>query len=227
MVLINIHTHHPAGKNEILEVQNLLHHQLSVAETYPEKLFSFGIHPWNVDEIQIADAIQLLKHAGNLKNIIAIGECGIDKAKNSALEKQTEIFKIHVSVSEELKKPLIIHCVKAYDEILQIKKQIKARQQWIIHGFRKGQHMAEQLMQHGMYLSFGTFLTDELNKNKPEFASVPDHSFFLETDELDSNGINNIYEIAAKIRNTTVDLLAATIKDNFEKCFNIKVYDRN
>jgi TatD DNase family protein len=226
MLLINIHTHHPTGNNEILEVQNLLHQQLSVAETNTDKLFSYGIHPWNVEEIEIVDAMKLLKDAARLKNVIGIGECGIDKVKNDDLQKQLEIFRIHVSVSEEFKKPLIIHCVKAYDEIIHIRKQTQAKQSWIIHGFRKGQDLANQLIHHGMYLSYGTFLKDELNNNKSGFASVPDY-FFLETDDMDSDDLKNIYEIAAKIRNTTVEILAAIIKDNFEKCFKIKVYDRN
>lgn len=225
MLYINIHTHHTAGNKEILEVHSLLHQQISVAETNPKKLFSFGIHPWNSAEVDYSEAMMLLRHAGGLKNIIAFGECGIDKPKIISLDQQIEIFKIHISLSEEFKKPLIIHCVKAYEEIYQIRKQFNAKQPWIIHRFRKGLSLANQLVHHGTYLSFGFSLQDPNHDNASVFALIPDHSYFLETDDVDGKEIERIYKFAAQIKNTTIEKIASIIKENFEKCFNINVYD--
>ena len=52
------------------------------------------------------------------------------------MELQLAVFKEQVKLSEKLGLPLIIHCVKAMDELLAVKKEFRPQQAWIWHGFR-------------------------------------------------------------------------------------------
>ena len=56
-----------------------------------------------------------------------------------------EVFREHVKLSEMLRKPLIVHCVKAVDELLAIRKEMGVTHPWVLHGYRGGPEQAEQL----------------------------------------------------------------------------------
>lgn len=187
-----------------------------------KQLFSIGIHPWHTFDINIEKEIIVLKETANLKNVIAIGECGLDKLKGNSMEKQIEIFKAQAILANEVGKPLIIHCVKAFPEIIKLHKQINPVVPWIIHNFNKKEDIAKQLTDLGFILSFGQSL---INKNYPAvkaFSLLPGKTFFLETDEADGGQIKQIYEHAAIIKNKTPEQLAGILKENFEMIFKIK-----
>lgn len=227
MLYINIHTHNPSQDTDILEIQNLFHSQASLSEKYPKHLFSIGIHPWHTNKTILERDILILKKYAYLKNIIAIGECGLDKLKGSELPEQIEIFEAQAVLAEELQKPLIIHCVKAYQELVVIHKKIKPTVPWIIHDFNKNEQLAGQLIKSGFILSFGK----SLNDNKPNmfkiFSELPDESYFLETDEESGTKLKLLYELCAKIKNISLDKFAIIIKNNFENCFKIRTDDWN
>jgi TatD DNase family protein len=69
------------------------------------------------------------------ENCFALGECGLDKITASDFELQKVVFKKQIQLSEKHQKPLIIHCVKAHQELIEIKKELKPKQVWIFHGF--------------------------------------------------------------------------------------------
>ena len=85
---------------------------------------------------------------------IAIGEAGFDKLRGPSPELQRKVFEEQVAISEELKKPVVIHCVRAWDELLAVHKKLKPKMPWLIHGFRGNTELAAQLLSKGMYLSF-------------------------------------------------------------------------
>ena len=93
------------------------------------------------------------------------------------MELQLTVFKAQVRLSEEYGLPLIIHCVKAMDELLGSEKEFRPQQAWIWHGFRGKPEQAMQLLKKGFYLSFGEYYPDET------MQIVPDERLFLETDE--------------------------------------------
>ena len=89
---------------------------------------------------------------------------------------------------------LVIHAVKAYDDIIRIHKAERPKQPWIIHGFRGKPETAGQLIREGLYLSFGEYYNHESLK------FVPLDRLFLETDE-GNMPIDKLYRKAARIRN--------------------------
>ena len=119
-------------------------------------LFSVGIHPWNVGVCSVRDLLTVRAIAA-AHDVVAIGEVGLDTSKGSPddLSRQIEVLKDHVEVSETLGKPLILHIVRRFPEIIRLKKELKPKQRWIIHGFRGKPELVKELLRHGFYLSFG------------------------------------------------------------------------
>ena len=141
-------------------------------------MYSVGIHPWNADKITLPDLLEARVLAAE-PDVVAIGEVGLDttKGSHSDLEKQIDILKYHVKISEELRKPLTLHIVKRFPEIIKLKKELKPTQRWIIHGFRGKPELAKELLRHGFYLSFG-------KKFNPEsYALTPPEKRLTETDD--------------------------------------------
>ena len=176
---IDIHTHDKSRKDAII---NIYPHEQLIDGAY----HSVGIHPWHTLNID-THTIKQLNSLAVSPQVVAIGETGLDALKGASIEKQIEIFKLHISLSEQVKKPLIIHCVKAFNEIITIKKQLKPSMPWIIHGFRGKPQLAQQLLNNGFYISLG-------EKFNPETASIiPIDRLLFETDESTLN-INKIID---------------------------------
>ena len=74
-------------------------------------------------------------------------------------------------------KPLVIHLVKAVDELLKVKRDLRPSNPWIIHGFRGKAALAEEYLKHGFYLSFGE------KYQEVALCRVPADRLFIETDE--------------------------------------------
>lgn len=170
MKIFDIHTHNLSAKNSLISVAPS---ELPLLE---QGSFSVGIHPWHTDNIAAAD-IKQLRMMANRNDVYAIGECGIDKLRGSQLEKQEEIFTIHIELSEELRKPLIIHQVKSLQEIIFFKKEFSPLQPWLIHGFRSNAKTAKQLLDNGIFFSLGPVFQPET------LQLLPMESLFLESDE--------------------------------------------
>lgn len=181
-MLIDIHTH-KVNCNE-----NSLFNYLK-CEDLPSNKFTVGIHPWYLDNFSIDEVKKIAKHP----NCMAIGEIGLDKLKENSFEKQLSIFKSQIEISEELELPVIIHCVKAFNEIIELKKKCNPTQPWIIHGFLKS-NLTEILIQNGFYLSIGAAILTNL-KLQQYVNQIPNEKLFIETDE----SLVDIFEIYQKI----------------------------
>lgn len=182
------------NKKSIYDFEDIHHHQksgdiinenaiinLNYTDDIPEKgYYSIGIHPWsteNMTEEDITKAVKNIEINSNKDRIIAIGECGFDKIKGASKELQEDIFRKLVDISEKCKKPLIIHAVKSNEDIIRLKKELKPKQLWIIHGFRGKKETAIQLIKNGIALSLGQYF------NKQAVKEIPLDMLFIETDE--------------------------------------------
>lgn len=179
---------------------------------------SIGIHPWFLDQIDLAQAAAALDNLANQPAVIAIGECGLDKAIATPLQLQIEVFSRQIVLSERLAKPLIVHCVRAFGELLQLKKQLSPDQPWIIHGFTGKPALAKQLLQHDCYLSFGKALLLQ-QQTRNSLTVTPIERLFLETDAAIDVSIGEIYAAAAKILPLDLPTLQRQIVANFERVF--------
>ena len=151
--------------------------------------------------------------------LIAIGECGLDRACDSDFELQREVFIKQIELSEQYHKPLIIHAVRSYPDITSIWKEMKPNQPWIIHGFNGNEHSAEQLLRHdGIYLSLGDVLFKNEKRAERLLDIIPSDRLFLETDVAERS-IVEVYEKASLLSDVATDILRKDIFDNFVKIF--------
>ena len=203
MDFFDIHTH----KKECDSQSSILNSN----EYITGRRISMGIHPWNISsdwEKQFA----IISANACKENVCAIGECGTDKLKSPANEElQQEVFRAHATLAEEAGKPLIIHCVKGFDTIIALHKEISPKQAWIIHGFRGKPQQAEQLIKNGFYISFG----DKFNIDSVK--AIPLERLFIESDES-KKSIDKIYDEIAKVKGCSIAELCTAIMHNAVKC---------
>lgn len=206
-MFINIHTHilHHKGI-EILNLEDSIE-----ACSY----FSSGIHPHQAHQNEL-DFNSIIENS-KLENCLAIGECGLDKIISTPLEIQTSVFKRQIEISESENLPLILHCVKAWNEVLVVKKEVNPKQIWIFHGFRKTA-LLESVLESKLMISIGTPLIYDL-KLQEVFYKIPLDQFFLETDSDDRFTIEEVYTKAAELRGITLEALKSQIEINFKRVF--------
>jgi TatD DNase family protein len=214
MQYFNLHTHVYTHQEDILELVNQYPQEFD--QTIPN--FSIGIHPLFIDENRLDSDFEILEQKADLPECLAIGECGLDKRSETAFEIQLEVLEKQFVWAEKFQKPLVIHCVHAFQELIELKNKLKLTTPIVIHGFSKKEQLAKQLLNNGFYLSFGRYLL-----TNPElesvFTSVPDNQFFLETDTSDYT-IEEVYALAAKYKKITVPELQEIISNNFNTVFN-------
>lgn len=210
----NIHTHKPTGAPDVTELVNVYQH-FAAAMQYPA--CSVGLHPWYLHnpELQLNE----LSNIAVQPNVLAVGECGLDKVTNTNWELQLAMFRAQIDLATLLHKPLIIHSVRAYNEVTLELNAKRVAVPVIFHGFNKSEAVAQQLLGKGWHVSFGAALTGGHEQVVRALAAVPDDRFFLETDDADIS-IKEIYAAAARIRNCTADAIILQQQLNFKTVFN-------
>ncbi len=134
---------------------------------------------------------------------------------------QQSVFEKQLLLAEKYQKPVVIHCVAAFQEIIEIKKRLKIKVPMVIHGFSKNAPIAQQLIDNGFYISFGKYLLQN-PELEPVFKSIPNDKFFLETDTIEE-GIEKVYALAAKYKNIEVEELKVIINTNFTRIFDSRL----
>lgn len=142
----------------------------------PSKPYSVGIHPWYTVDVGCED-FQRLEQMAELPQVVAIGEAGIDRNRGAERNRQIAIFRRQAELAESVGKPLIIHCVGGWNDILRVRRELKPQQPWIAHGFRGKPELARQLIDAGLYISLG----ERFNPDAAEI--IPLERLFVETDE--------------------------------------------
>lgn len=219
-MLIDIHRHAKDPGAADFCLQNLFHTQRS--EITGGRYFTLGLHPWHVKEESIAEDLAMIREAAEYPQVLAIGESGLDKSNNTPLNVQMEAFEGQVKIAVEVNKPMIIHCVRAYNEVLQMKKKIRHKKPWIIHWFNASAETADQLLKKDFYLSFGHMLFNEQSKAYSAFPHIDISRIFFETDDA-SYSIAEVYERAVQIKGLKSSELEKQIRNNFQQCFGLKL----
>lgn len=216
MEYFNLHTHQFTNQDVDVELVNQYPWEFDEAVT----IYSIGIHPWYIEPRRLESDFEVMNQKILGEGCLAIGECGLDKRIDIALDLQQSVFERQLLLAQKYNKPVIIHCVAAFQELIEIKNKLKITVPIIIHGFSKNIQLAKQLLDNGFYLSFGKYLM----KN-PElesvFTAVPDDRFFLETDTTDQT-IQEVYALAAKYKKSTVTELQELVSANFISVFKNK-----
>lgn len=186
-----------------------------------EGWYSVGVHPWHATTFSAASPLSSLPSSLSLSEleqmlhhprVLAVGEAGLDKLAAAPLSLQVTIFESQALLAEESGKPLIIHLVKAVDELLKLKRRLRPAVPWIIHGFRGKAALAEEYLRHGFHLSFGE------RYQEAALRMVSPERLFLETDEA-TTPISLLYERAAEVRGVSSEKLEETIRRNVSEIF--------
>ena len=213
---IDIHTHLFRLEKDTITVQNIYPGD-GFAAFQERNFYSAGIHPWHIDgKKENNKSLQLIEKALAFKHVVFVGEAGLDKIIDNKFSEQIRVFEAHVQLAEEYKCPMIIHCVKAYTELIEIKTRLQPQMPWILHGYNGSLEQTKQLEKHNFFFSFGKNLFRESSKAINSFKYLALNKLFLETDELEWK-VEEVYRKAANHRAIEVDELKLAIWENFNR----------
>ncbi|MEC3877027.1 TatD family hydrolase [Chryseobacterium salviniae] len=190
-------------------------YNLDLSSTHTDTPYSIGIHPKSININCIEEQFSWME-SNITENCIAIGECGLDSFADTDQKIQEEVFLRQIRISNELKKPVIIHCVRKFYELIAFKKY--AEQPMIIHGFNKKESIAGDLLKNNFYLSFGKAVLYNLSLQNT-LKNAPLDKIFLETDNDDFD-ISDLYLKVAEIKNISPEDLHQQILENLETIKN-------
>lgn len=213
MQYFNLHTHQFTNQPEVLELVNQYPQEFDASIPF----YSIGIHPLYIDENRLESDFKVVDEKLALPECLALGECGLDKRSETPFEVQQFVFEKQLVLAEKHQKPVVIHCVSAFQELIEIKKRLKISVPMLVHGFSKKVELAKQLMDNGFYVSFGKNLlrNPEL---EPVFKSIPNDRFLLETDMVEE-GIQDVYALAAKYKEMELKELQKIVNKNYTAVF--------
>jgi len=215
---IDIHTHGGSPSEGLFIVENLMAHESTYFKSEPGIAFTIGLHPWFFVDNNYEKPLLKIKEYAAQNHIIAVGEAGYDKIRGASSDLQKLVFEKQAVIAEEHKIPLIIHCVKGWDELLASNKKLKPSVPWLIHGFHGKIETARQLLDRGMYLSvWYSFALIPQSADLIKF--IPKERLFLETDGADVD-IRDIYNKVSKDLKTSTEDLKSIIFENYFKFFN-------
>ncbi len=207
-MLVDIHTHSPNDKAGISLVDASLQ---NVAALRPHGvLYSMGIHPCNIPENWKENA-EIVREALRKHQIAAVGECGFDRTSPYPIEKQKEVFDTLSQISAEANSPIIIHCVRAADILLQYSNRMPAPGMWIVHGFRGKPAAMHQLLNAGYSISFGQHF------NAESLKACPAERIFVETDTASHDVLTETYRRCREMRGEKIE---TDIERNFVRLFH-------
>lgn len=214
MKFYNIHTHRASIENDEIVLRNYYPWEL-LDTSYKE--FSVGIHPWHYDKSRVDLDWQRMHEVVTSQSCLAIGECGLDNRIALEMEVQEMVFEQHIDFAQQNGKPLIIHCVGAYDRFLSVIKRKQPKTPVVMHGFSKNRQLMQQLIKGGCYISIGKYAM--LNpKLEDVIRQIPIDKLFLETDSSDYK-ISEIYQKVASILNIEIVTLVNQLEKNFNNVF--------
>jgi TatD DNase family protein len=184
--------------------------------------YSYGLHPWHIEKENYhaqLDKLQILVHE---KRCLAIGECGLDKLSTVDFKLQEEVFVEHIKIANHAKKPLIIHCVKAFNELINCLNLNDNKVPVVVHGFNNNENIARILVNEGYYFSFGKALLGYESNAAKAIKNVGRKNFFLETDDADLS-IKYVYRKASELLGIEEEIIQQQLQSNFETVFKHKL----
>jgi TatD DNase family protein len=176
--------------------------------------FSAGIHPWSASEYD--KQIDWLNDITASEKCLAIGETGLDKLKGPDLKSQEMSFLAQIELSERLELPVIIHCVKAWNELRVLRRRRSPTQPWIYHGFTKAT-IVQEVLDEGMLISIGSAVQNNILLQEA-VKMIPIDRLLLETDESMSP-ISEIYQKVSELKNIPLPDLEREIEKTVKRTF--------
>lgn len=147
---------------------------------------ALGLHPWHVSSRSHAWADYLRQCLESATNS-SIGECGLDLWKQPAdLKEQRQVLQVHFDLAREMDKPLTIHCLKAWQALLDALQRSGPLPPFLLHSFGGPTDMLAPLVKLGAYFSLsGYFLSERKTKALHAFSEIPIDRILIESDAPD------------------------------------------
>jgi TatD DNase family protein len=206
---IDLHTHRIRQDDGVISVCNMMLHASSEIPTH---LFTAGLHPWYADQLSTENLRWRLDQCVMVENFVAFGETGLDKVCKVPMQLQLDAFELHLNKAVEHCKPIILHCVKAWDELTEMADSYPAIK--ILHGYNGSTQLTDRLLKSGFLFSIGKGILNSTSKIHSAINIIPVTSLFCETDTSDVS-IQEIYKGFATARKVTETELRDTIYANF------------
>jgi TatD DNase family protein len=224
--MINSHAHldfdnmNTVAENAIAIVPSIGKQNWIDVQMYP--YFSFGIHPWMIEQHTQQD-LDYLEYLIKCNNPVAIGECGLDYLKDTDKEKQLYFFKFHLEMAKKYNLPIIIHSVKATEDVIfLLKKYPKIKGE--IHGFSGSESQAQQLTKIGFYLGFGLqIINQKSTKIRQVVKNCPLEFILIETDDHQNpNDLQLVAKEIATLKQIQIDAVITQCDNNAINLFKLK-----
>lgn len=189
-----------------------------LSDKLPNSYFSVGLHPKDINN-DFQRNLEIIKQQSVEENCLAIGECGLDALVEVDEVLQEKIFEEQIYWANEIQKPVIVHCVRRFSQLLKFQKIAKVP--LIVHGFNKKRTIAMELLNKGFYLSFGNaLLYNETLQDLVRDLSID--KIFLETDTAKIE-IKNLYQKLSEVKGISIEEIQNQINRNIYQVFKIKV----
>lgn len=217
MKFINLHTHIPTGTEQTIEVENLYSQRI---DSIPEHgIFSTGIHPWHINEVakDIDARLDRLEMQMQTSRVLMLGECGLDRVADTTMDQQMPVFIEQLKLAEKYRKPVLLHCVRAYTDIISVRKKQKISVPFIFHSYHGNFQITDLLLKHDVYFSFGQHLINNPILQKI-LEDIPKKRIFFETDNV-KLPIERMYATGEKTLQMESAVLRSKINDNFVELF--------
>lgn len=212
---INVHTHKAGAGINIVDPCIAWPENRGIGTVF----YSMGIHPVFIDQ-NSGERLTEIEKAIQEKQIVAVGEAGVDRNATTPVEVQTDFFRRQADLAAKYDLPLIIHGVRAIPEIIGVYKKCPAHQKWIMHGFNNRREILQDLLHHGFYISAGRHVMKEESHIYQLLPEIPPDRLFIETDNSDFS-ISEIYQQVARCRGISVEELQQIVRLNFERVFQL------
>ena len=206
-MLLDIHSHYAAP----IAGECIWNVEPAVFSPIEGNYYSVGIHPWKAGAVR-EEEWRLLREAAEHPAVLAIGEAGLDKLMPIKPALQMAVFEKQILLAEAMGKPLIIHCVKAFNELVELKRKFRPNVPWVVHGFRNNVNIARMLLREDIRLSIGE------KYQLPVLQEIPLECLLTETDES-RMPVRDIIKSIAEVRRVTAEELSMQIAENAGKIF--------
>lgn len=201
-----------------------------ITQFHPELIPCFGIHPWFI-ETAVGDWLEDLER--RLRATTAcVGEIGLDRAaKDRDFGLQERVFSQQFALAEDLDRPAMIHCVRAWDKMRAYLGHKTSHAPFLLHAYSGGADMVPALAGLGAYFSFNGHVADPKRaKLAKAFLAVPKDRLLFETDcppedkdckdwFAEPAGVKTVVSLAAKVLGMPPAELADIAWDNSRRFF--------
>lgn len=209
--LLDIHTHHaPTVPGQAIENVRFP----AAFNPEPGRYYSIGIHPWDVNQFDVPQVDwNLFLECASHPQVIAIGECGMDKCVHTDLLLRQEcMFSRQIKVAQTVQKPILLHNVRSSGVLRLCREYSDSHLPWIEHGFRGNAAAARRAVDYHFDLSFGP------RYNEEAIRAVPLDRLLLETDDSGKSIFDVFHQVASTL-GISVEKLNAAVQENIQRVF--------